>query len=162
MSRRSRIATRSLYKIAQDDRRRLAVYALAPESIINNPCGAQSLFSLKRCEPLILQIDWNIERQLEIACRASRSLRRITFRAVHTKRQTNDQCLRVKAFEQHGHSPQELFPVGPAQGRKRSDGYLQLVGDGHPDALEAEVERQQSPGGRAALAFAPAKVWINV
>lgn len=114
--------------------------------MIREAFGAQYFFRFKRSKPLILQINRNIERKLEIACRAPGCLRRLSFCAVHPKRQTNDQCLSVKAFERIRYLAQELFPIGPAQRSQRAHSDAKLVGDGHADALLTQIEREQASG----------------
>lgn len=110
------------------------------------PCGAQDFFCLNGSEPLVLQVDWNIERKLEITRQPQHFLRGLSFCAVHTKRQTNDQGARVKVMKRIRDGAQELFPVGARQRWKRADSDTQLVGDGHPDALVAQIEREQASG----------------
>ena len=110
------------------------------------PCGAQGFFRLQRSEPLVLQIDWHIERKLEIARQSQDFLRGLSLRAVHRKRQTNDQGARVKALERIRDAAQELFPIRARQKGKRAHSETKLVGDGHPDALVAQVEREQASG----------------
>ena len=77
---------------------------------------------------------------------APRRLRGLAFRAVHPERQTNDQGLSVKAFERIRYLAQELFPVGAVERRQGAHGHAKLIGDGQPDALLTQIEREQASG----------------
>src|SRR5437588_10845859 len=101
-------------KISQDDRGCLAINMLT-NFALRIACGAQRFFGLTRCQPLILKIDGNFEREFKITSELACLSSGLTFRAIKIERQTNPYPSRVKALKQFGHRAQQFFPIRSSQ-----------------------------------------------